>query len=149
MKTCCIVGQQKLSKVQIELAEKEFKKHIATFINDRYTHFVTSLNNKIEVLFGKIILDLRKENKNISLEIILPYLKKVQSKEYRHILNNCDKSKYMFEKYNKMGSLEHISQLVKKSDLVIVVRNEKNNEKINWAIQIAKIRKKEIKIIEV
>lgn len=128
----CIKIKNQLQRLIIGLIEKK-----------NVTHFISGVALGVDTWAAEIVLELKDDYPNITLEAAVPCRSQtcswnVKSKErYNRLLSLCDKVTYVNETYTKDCMMERNIYMVDNSDYVVAVWNGKasgTGNTVNYAI---------------
>ena len=116
----CIKIKNQLQKLIIGLIEKK-----------NVTHFISGVALGIDTWAAEIVLELKDDYPNITLEAAVPCRSQADrwniaaKKRYNRLLSLCDKVTYVNEAYTKDCMMERNIYMVDNSDYVVAVWNGK------------------------
>lgn len=148
MKTVSFYGPAKLNKEQKKTVATALSQAIEQAINEGFEVFRASIvGDKNSIVFS-IISQLKKQNKRIILEAILPYseILNTENKKRQNIFESCNSISAVQKNKNCLWISNLIIDLVENSDRLITVWNGKKNN-IYHAIEYAKLCEKDVKTI--
>lgn len=130
-RSCCFTGHRpdKLpkSKNELEKLEQKIKEVVLKLIAEGYAEFYTGMAQGTDLLCGKVIADLRKENQSINLISVIPHaehgklLYGKSKEEYDYVLNNSTNYKIISPIYTSACMHQRNKFMVDNSDCVIAV----------------------------
>ncbi len=102
MKSCCVTGHRDIAVDKISLVERKLRKEIITAISDGYTDFFSGFAPGVDILFGKLVVELQKKHPKITLNAALPYptWMKYRRMEEQKLLTHCVSIGVHSPKYN-------------------------------------------------
>lgn len=113
----------------------EFKKELRTVIegaiNYGFRHFVSGLAEGVDMMFAEIIIDIKKTNKDITLEGAIPCpnqdyrWSESSKKRYKNIVKQCDFTTLVSDTPSKECFNKRNYYMVDKSSVIIAVWNGK------------------------
>ena len=162
MKTCAFTGHrpEKLpwknneSDERFLILKKKLKTAIKQAINNGYLNFLSGMARGIDMLAAELVLDFKKQYKQIKLYCIIFYdnhdrhWSLEDKKRHLNIVNQCDKKIVLAKKFCSTCIENGNRFLVNNSSHLIAVWSGKPSETKN-TIKIAKEQNKNIKIISI
>lgn len=139
MKSCSFTGHrpEKLfvknfeNEIKCKL-KNEIRKNIITLINNGVSVFYSGMARGTDIWSAEIVIELKKEFKNISLICVLPFKNQINDKWneeekiiYNNIIKNCSKVKIIYDYYKKDAFEKRNKYLVDNADVIIAVYNPK------------------------
>lgn len=73
MKSCCVAGHRNISPSQTAAVTPLLRAEIAKAVGDGFTCFYSGLEEGVDTLFAKLVIEAREEHPKICLEIASPY----------------------------------------------------------------------------
>ena len=120
-----------------------------------YTYFISGMALGIDMICAEIVLELKKQYKNVMLECAIPCLNQekkwssLQQERYRKILKKADVVHYVSEnEYTDKCMNDRNNYMVEQSDVIIAVWNGKPSGTGN-TIRLGKQKGCKIKIIDI
>lgn len=157
--TCCFTGHRPknlpwgYNKDDIRWFKLQniIMKEIEKLVDEGYTHFISGMAQGIDIWCAKVVLNLKKDHPEITLECAVPC--RSQSKkwpdedkyEYYYILKNADKVTLISDKYTKTCMQDRNKYMVDNSDLVLAVY-DKTQDKSGTAQTIRYAKEKNKKL---
>ncbi len=145
-KTCCIIGQREISEEKIYFIKERLRKEIIKAIKNGFTHFISSFEDVIDLMFADIVVELMGEYPNISLEAAISHLGKLNITNicFQKMLDKCKVVGITSEKYYEGCFLKRNRLMVNFSQLVISVFDGRNIDETLHSINYAKSLGKEV-----
>lgn len=132
----CLKIKSQLKRLVIGLIEKK-----------NVTHFISGVALGIDTWAAEIVLELKKEYPNITLETAIPCRSQADrwnaaaKERYNQILSLCDNITYVNEEYTKNCMMERNMYMVDNSNYIVAVWNGKpsgTGKTVKYALEIAK-----------
>lgn len=129
------------------------KEKIDELLQNGVTHFITGMAMGVDIMAAEIILELKKENPEITLECAIPCKnqcnrwQQIWIARYNEILKSADSVNVLSEKYTKSCMMDRNKYMVDNSQYVIAVWNGKPSGTGN-TIKYANKKGKEVIIID-
>lgn len=135
MKRCYFIAQGNINNEQINLAILQLVGLLPNLIDKGYERLTVGFQSNIDFALAKIICDLKKENKNIIFEIIVPDQETLERKHsYSALaLETCD----------GVGIINQ-GIVITYTDLIVAIWDGKSSSDIYNIVEFAKERKKEV-----
>lgn len=98
------------------------------------THFISGVDIDVGQLFSEIVLDLKRDYPEITMECVIPYEDQAanwtiaQRDRYFSIVERCDKETLLQRQYSKDCFKKKKEYMIKQSNYVLVVWNGKSVE---------------------
>lgn len=124
-KICCFTGHRKMDGEAMQIVSILLDKALASLVSNGVTVFRSGGAMGFDTIAALKVIELRAENKNLSLELYLPCREQSdkwdeRSREYyAYILSKADKVIYVRENYIKGCMLERNRNMVDGSDFCI------------------------------
>lgn len=142
--SCCFTGHRKISKENLNDIKSQIKKTVIHLIKNGITMYYSGGALGFDTIASEIIIELKKEYRNIKLYLILPC--KNQTKfwsnediiKYNDILKKADGVKYLSEYYFNGCNLKRNRYLVDNSTFCIAYLKYKRtgtSYTVNYAVQ--------------
>lgn len=120
--TCCVTGHRNIPAEQIDRIQELLRREILTAIEDGYTHFISGFASGADLLFAKIVVEL-KEICPITLEAAIPYPGRMKTPDiaFQRLIRCCDVAKIHSHTYFKGCYMRRNRYMVDQSQRVIAV----------------------------
>ncbi len=120
-KTCCFTGKRDIPlEKKIEIYNK-IKQEILNAIDNGFTNFISGFANGVDIIAAEAVIDIKKQNKNITLSAYLPYSELTKSKKIKPLLEQCDYIKPVSTLYNAGCFHLRNREMVNNSQMLIAV----------------------------
>lgn len=126
---------------------------IEKLIEQGYTHFISGMALGVDIWAAEIVIALKKEHKNITLEAAIPFDGQADKwsedgrQRYGSILKNCDKITYTSKAYSNNCFMKRNKYMVDNSSVVVAVYNNTGGGTLN-TINYAKSSDKQLIILD-
>ncbi len=137
LKTCCMICNRKISDQEANLITQKIRTEIKSAFKKGFTHFISSFEEDIDLLFADLVIELMDEYPNIVLEAGISYSKKIETSDiyFHRLLSKC-KVIGITSLYKTAGCFVKRNRLmVNFSHMVIVINDDfiETAEIINFA----------------
>lgn len=153
MKVCCAIGLCKQDFIwdydkssYTKEYRNDMKIDLRDYIKNGFDYFICNGEIGVGMDFAQAVLNAKRNNKNLKLEISVPYKNQElnwsdsEKKRYRHILKNADTVNILFEKYSLDCNQKNYEYMIDKSDLLYVV--DSRFDEMQAIIEYAKLKNK-------
>ena len=91
MKACCVTGHRDIADDKISYVTDELRREIEEAISDGFTFFISGFAPGVDMMFARLVIELKEKYPNIFLEAALPYPTwlKNRSAEDKEVFNKC------------------------------------------------------------
>lgn len=142
-RTCTFTGHhpQKMPYIIDETDERclrikeRLKEEIELLIKEKgTTHFISGMALGIDIYAAEIVLELKKQYPNVTLEAVIPFeeqankWKEADRERYYTILEKCDKESMLQKHYSSDCMLKKDHYMVDEADVIIAVWDGSQSE---------------------
>lgn len=91
MKACCVTGHRDIAADKIDYVTCELRREIEEAINDGFTFFISGFAPGVDMIFARLVIELKEKYPHVNLEAALPYPTwlKNRSAEDKELLYKC------------------------------------------------------------
>jgi uncharacterized phage-like protein YoqJ len=102
VKSCCVTGHRDIPTEKIAYIETELRREILCAISDGYRVFVSGFSKGTDMIFARLVSEIRAVRSDIMLEAALPYPTwySTRSDEDKRLLEKCAHVGVHSEKYS-------------------------------------------------
>ena len=152
-KTACLIGQRDFGNQQVleVLLYFKIKSVIQKVIDEGYTHFITAMDCRFDLLAVQALIEIKKTHPKIKIECAITYENMIKKRndedkqEYERFINKCDTLTALTKKHTPESEFECCRYMIDKSSLSIVGYNDsENNKKEQMVVNYAKSKGVEI-----
>ena len=150
-KICCVTGHRDIAPEMIDFVKKELHKEIVLAIKNGYSHFISGFAVGVDLIFADIVVELKSEYFNITLEAAIPYRKRLEArdKEFQRLIRKCDKVVIKSKHYTRSCFIIRNLYMVEKSERVIAVYDGREKGGTEFTICKARASQRELRIISI
>lgn len=125
---CCVTGHRNIPAEKILYVKNQLHQEFLQAIQNGYTHFISGFASGVDLIFARIVVDLKSEYP-ITLEAAIPYPGRINTPDqtFQRLLKECDIVKVHTEKYSKSCYMVRNRYMVDCSTLVIAVYDGRKN----------------------
>lgn len=152
-KTCCVTGHRKIAESKIGYVKQELRREIIEAITDGYLHYISGFADGVDLWFAEIVLELKREHPNLTLEAAVPYRKRLQSlyanEETTKLLVQCSAIGVHSEGYDHNCFIKRNRFMVQCSSRVIAVYDGRETGGTVFTMREAAILQRDVRIIKI
>lgn len=91
MKACCVTGHRDIAADKIDYVTCELRREIEEAIKDGFTFFISGFALGADMIFARLVIELKEKYPHVNLEAALPYPTwlKNRSAEDKELLYQC------------------------------------------------------------
>ena len=148
-RTAFFSGHRDIPDDQIAYVKEELRKEIHLAIQDGYTHFISGSAGSSDLYAASIVVELREENSDITLEAAIPHRERLETKkeDFQRLIKLCDKIHVCSEFFHKKSYFERNMYMANKSKRLIAVYDGRNGGGTSFTILYAQTIERESHII--
>ena len=122
--TCCVTGHRDIPADKIQYVQMQLRQELLQAIQSGYTHFISGFAAGVDLIFARIVVDLKSEYP-ITLEAAIPYLGRMNTPDevFQCLLKECDIVKVHTDRYSKSCYMVRNRYMIDCSALVIAVHD--------------------------
>ena len=92
-------------------------------VSDGYVTFMSGFADGVDIEFVEIVVEIKKDNPDIIIEVALPYRDRLRTKnkQFHELLNKCDIITVTSEEYNKSCFHKRNKYMIENSERIIAV----------------------------
>lgn len=151
MKACCVTGHRDIEANKIDYVTGELRKAIVEAISDGFTLFISGFAPGVDMIFARLVIELKGEHPDIHLEAALPYggwLNKRDEAD-QALLNKCVAIGVHSEKSNRDCFLIRNRFMALTCERVIAVYDGRETGGTVKTIRYAAVLERDIRKIEI
>lgn len=151
VKSCCVTGHRNIKPEMTDFVKKELRKEIILAIKDGYSHFISGFAIGVDLIFADIVVELKMEYPNITLEAAIPYRNRLKAmdREFQRLIKLCDSVFVNSKQFSHSCFIVRNLYMVEKSERVIAVYDGREKGGTEFIIRKARISRREVRIISV
>lgn len=146
-KAVCFSEYKVLSIIKNKKVKLKILNEINKIIEENYFHFVFGLSDSIDFIGAEAVIDKKSKNKNIMMEVVIPYKKKLYNYKVRKYIKYCDIISLTSNEYYDGCINERDRQIINISDLLVMFCTENPSDDNFILLKYAKENRKDVKII--
>lgn len=122
--TCCVTGHRDIPADKIQYVQMQLRQELLQAIQSEYTHFISGFAAGVDLIFARIVADLKREYP-ITLEAAIPYPGRMNTPDevFQCLLKECDIVKVHTDRYSKSCYMVRNRYMIDCSALVIAVHD--------------------------
>ena len=147
--TCCVTGHRDIPADKIQYVQMQLRQELLQAIQSGYTHFISGFAAGVDLIFARIVADLKNEFP-ITLEAAIPYPGRMNTPNevLQCLLKECDIVKVHTGQYSKNCYMVRNRYMVDCSDLVIAVHDGRKSGGTAATIRYAHRMERDIREIK-
>lgn len=147
--TCCVTGHRDIPADKIQYVQMQLRQELLQAIQSGYTHFISGFAAGVDLIFARIVVDLKSEYP-ITLEAAIPYLGRMNTPDevFQCLLKECDIVKVHAGQYSKNCYMVRNRYMVDCSALVIGVHDGRKSGGTAATIKYARQMERDVSEIE-
>lgn len=149
--SCCITGHRDLPANQMAVVEQAVREAVMKAVDDGFTHFISGFADGVDLMFARIITELKKDNGLLTLEAAIPYRNRIKKlafrKTSRELLQSCNHVTVVSEDYYPGCFLKRNRYTVNASGRVIAVYDGRIKGGTAYTVRFARDYGKDVRII--
>lgn len=147
--TCCVTGHRDIPADKIQYVQMQLRQELLQAIQSGYTHFISGFAAGVDLIFARIVADLKNEFP-ITLEAAIPYPGRMNTPNevLQCLLKECDIVKAHTDRYSKGCFMVRNRYMVDCSALVIAVHDGRKSGGTAATIKYARQMKRNVRKIE-
>lgn len=151
MKACCVTGHRDIPAEKIDYVTNELRAKMVEAIEDGFTLFISGFAPGTDMIFARLVIELKEKYPDINLEAALPYgdWLKNRSEEDRELLTKCVAIGVHSEKSNRDCYMLRNRFMVLTCERVIAVYDGRETGGTVKTIRYAAVLERDIRKIEI
>lgn len=147
--TCCVTGHRDIPADKIQYVQMQLRQELLQAIQSGYTHFISGFAAGVDLIFARIVADLKSEYP-ITLEAAIPYPGRMNTPDevFQCLLKECDIVKVHTDRYSKSCYMVRNRYMIDCSALVIEVHDGRKSGGTAATIKYARQMERDVSEIE-